>query len=549
MAVIGLAVIFSLSLLKIHTMAVIIGWVKYQPGSSLRDWSTFTTTFPGPNLGYIKVFQIQSCCPSVDPPIDTCDVFLNRGEQIILMQDFGVGMVKATGIRSYTDIAILNGKLYARTFTGSLDEYTIGATDLTLTTPDIHNIGSGTGLTSDGTYLIYDINSGPNSGKIARTTPGGWAQELYALPDPVVLQGDIMSVGGNQLLLTTFEAGSSMMIIDNDPTTPTINSNFVIKDTANNTINAVYGIFQKNGVIYIVRADGTYYSMGTTWPIVFNQEGQITISGSQFSDWNGAAQNGECGTVVPPVPTDPTPTFNGSITNNGLGQAGVYISTPKMDDSIQSIMDFPGTLDMTTSNTFNSSTGVNSVGPYRIRFVNDPVSTSTITASVMVSVDGLPFTEIDNATMAPGDDYDQSFTYTPTTSINFIVVITRVAESIGYTVEIHNDSVPDVSSVILTTTTLKGVSSTIIPDYTVDLDSVPPTDVKTGSADFQDVTFQFVVGDIPNTKADIYYKIDGGPEVFIITDTLANAAPYIRSFTQPNMATTNFTLIYKFKQA
>lgn len=524
------------------------GWVLPLPGSGgLRDWSTFTTTFPGPNSGYMKVFGIQSCCPGTEPVIQPCDIFFSEGSKIVIMRDLGDTEVLVSGPTPYVDTAVLNGKLYARKFDGYLDEYTIGATSLTLTTPNIVNLNTGVGLGTDGSYLIYDINSGADAGKIARTVPGTWTPQIFSLADPVTLQGDIILVGGNRLAMTTTDDISSLLIIDNNPTTPTIHSNSQIKDNIGNTLSPIKSSFQKNGVLYIIRADGVYYSMSTTWPLVFTQQGQLLVSGTAYGDWSGSAQEFECGTVTPPDPPDTGVVFTGAITNNGIPQPGVFISGGLFDDSIQNELTAP-TLDMSSSNTFNGMTVTNSVGPYRIRFTNDGSSTTIITASILVNVDGGGFTEIDNPTLTIGESYDHSFGITATNSIAFIVVVSRVPDTIGYSVLITNDSIPAVSGVTLTNITLRGPSTTIIAPYTIDLDDVPPSDTHTGSDDFQAVDFEFEVGDIPATKADIYISTDGAPDVIVGTEFIPSTSTYIKHFAQAALATTSFKITYKFKQ-
>lgn len=528
-------------------MAVIQGWLLPLPGSGgLRDWSTFTTTFPGPNKGYMKVFAIESCC-NTDPVIQPCDIFFVQGSNIVLMRDFGDTEVIATGSTQYVDIAELNGKLYARKFSGYLDEYTIGPSSLTLTTPDIVNINTGTSLASDGTYLIYDINSGVNSGKIARAVPGAWTETYFALPTTYILQGDILLVGGNQLAATVYDGGSKLLVFDNNPTTPTIQSESLIKDNVGNTISQIYSMFQKAGTLYIVRTDGTYYSMGTSWPIAFTPVAQLTIGGTTQGDWNGAAQNGDCGTVTPPTePVDEGVSFDGTVTNNGIAQPGLYVSGAKMNDSYQTEMDSP-TLDMTSSNTFNGISLTNSVGPYRVRFGNDPTSTVLMDFTIMANVDGAGFSEIDSGTLIIGQSYDNTFTITPTSSIVILVLVAKTPE-VGYSIAITNDSMPAVIGVTLSDVSLKGISDVLIAEYVVDLDDVPPTDLHTGTGAFQEVDFQLTVGDIPSTLADIYISTDGAPDVFVATESMPNTSNYIKHFAQAAIATTSFKITYKFKQ-
>lgn len=402
-------------------MAVIYGWVQNQPGTTLRDWSTFTTKFPGPGNGWVKVFQIESCCPSVYPPIEECSVFLLRGPNIYVLRDFDDLQLMATGPKPYTDIAVLGNKLYARNFSGQLDEYTIGTNTLTLTTPIITTIGNGTSLASDGTYLIYDISSGPNAGKIARTDPGTWTETLFDIPFSVTAQGDILLVGDDKLMITTFENISSLLIIDNDPVTPTVQYNEQIVDGSSNIITNIYSAFQEAGVIYIVRSDGSYYSMSESYPITFSFVDVLNISGTEFSDWNGAAQEGECGTVVPPYEPDMV-TFDLKFKDMGSGSGNIILEDCTVTTGTGDILT-DDTLDLSIP-PFEKTYDDPATAPnFHVEFTLGLLSANSLVTTTKI-VDGIT-TIVDTLPIAPGDPYSKTFTDTPTTSfvldISFLV--------------------------------------------------------------------------------------------------------------------------------
>lgn len=216
----------------------------------------------------------------------TCEVFVNNVNKVYLYDVVtNTATLLYTGVANYTDIALMNSKLYLRDgFTGSISSLDWDGTSLTNIT-SIGTFPTGAALGTDGIYLYIDDG---NTIKRIDVSTSSLSTVVSDLGGDAV-QGDIVVLNNGDIMVTQ-DDGSGAKI--------NVYSGGVLSDTypsitdGSSPLDDIWGMFFRLGTLYLMTKEGRVYT--------FNYNtGQATLVSTSLNailgtNWNGAAQNYNC---------------------------------------------------------------------------------------------------------------------------------------------------------------------------------------------------------------------------------------------------------------